>query len=90
MNDVLTANGFEIERGVPRNKLNDYIKAGNLVYAGLQFNPPDGKVTHNTLITGITSDGQYIFNDPYYGANTTLPGVKWKMIGYEVIIPPGI
>jgi hypothetical protein len=92
MNTVLTANGFQMVKGLTTSQLDAYIAAGVPAYAELSISQPNGKapVIQNTVIVGKTSDGQYIYNDSYYGSGTTLSGVSSTMIGYEVLIPPAL
>ncbi len=86
-NDILTANGFTINnKVVSETILKEYIQAGSIGWAGIIIN---GNTSHHTLITGVDENGNFIFNDPWFGPNTTLEGVNFEIMGFEIIKPPG-
>jgi len=84
--DHLEDNGFTTEtRAVSEEKLKEYVTEGEwLAWVSIE----GGGISHHTLITGVDSDGNFIFQDPWFGPNTTLSEESYKITGFELIKPP--
>jgi len=89
--DHLEDNGFTTEtKALSEENLKKYITEGDwIAWASLRVETDQGTINHHSLITGVDSDGNFIFQDPWFGQDTTLSGESVHMVGFELIKPPG-
>lgn len=90
--DVLTKKGYDVERlNVSTQKLKEYIKNGWLGFTSITFKDRNDNIhSHFTLIVDVNSKGDFVYNDPYFGENTTLKdkGVNYTIDDITLIKPP--
>ena len=92
---LLTENGFTV--GTPVDNFRDakdfFKKGWKIIWVTMVVNDPKLQGGHHSLIVGIDSNDNFIFNDPYFdfGAKTTFTGddyVHWNPIKFYPINPP--
>lgn len=88
---ALESNGFVVNNLIAGpDGIAQAINDGKLVYVGIRFRNSLGEWSeHHTLGVGVTKDGKIVFNDPWFGKESTLDGVTYEIIGAAVITPPG-
>ncbi|MGD0523275.1 MAG: papain-like cysteine protease family protein [Candidatus Microgenomates bacterium] len=90
--DVLTKKGYDVERlNVSTQKLEEYIENGWLGFTSITFKDGNGNAhSHFTLIVGVNNKGDFVYNDPYFGENTTLKdkGINYTIDDITLIKPP--
>lgn len=91
--DVLTNKGYEVNRlNVSTDKLKEYIKIGGyLGFTSITFKDRNGNEhSHFTLIVDVNDKGDFVYNDPYFGKNTTLKdkGINYVIDDITLIKPP--
>lgn len=92
LGNVLEDNGFEVESlpagWVAYESLLNSLRNGGVALLNLHVIERDGSYYgHHSVAIGVNDNNQIIFNDPYYGPNTTLydKGLDFQIKGVRVV-----
>ncbi|HJY98804.1 MAG TPA: protein phosphatase 2C domain-containing protein [Patescibacteria group bacterium] len=80
-----------------KDQISNYAASGIPVWVNAEILTGSNWIGHHTMATGVDADGNIIFNDPFYGANVSIPDSRidegtddgdesWKVYA---VIPPG-
>ena len=92
---ILRQNGFTVDQvAVSMYTLKNYVKNGWQVWAYVEYGLSSA---HYVVIIGVDGSGNFIVNDPYYGAgilsetkNSNYPYGTDDIVGFNIIKPPSI
>lgn len=90
INDALIDNGLSIKKVTSLKMLKNSLSQGEIAIIDIKFWNGTGYTTHHSLATGVDTNGNIIFMDPWFGPNTSLEGVEYEIIGSEIIEKPTI
>ena len=87
---MLEDNGFTVGIPIDEAHAREYLKKGWKIWVTMVVTTATESFGHHSLITGVDSNGHFIFNDPYFGAGTTLANVHWAPMSFYPVKPPGM
>jgi len=90
LNNALADNGLSVEKSPSLNVLKNSLSGGEVAIVGIKFWNGETYTTHHTLAIGVDNKGNIIFNDPWFGPNTTLKNVDYEIMGSEIVKKPKI
>jgi hypothetical protein len=90
--DILVKKGYDVERlNLSPENLKKYIENGWVGFASISYKDRNDQIhTHFTLMVDVNSKGEFVYNDPYFGENTTLrdKNIDYTLTGVALVKPP--